>query len=356
MADALTLEETFRLYGAWAGIHDFDFDRTVDAVSQSITGVEPDTWQVYPCATGLLPNFSVQYHKTSYRQGILISSPDLSSYYLLATDSSGYMAIMRSTDFTAQYVPVATPEEADVEVTYQQQALDDTGTQMWRTITVYMNGAWVTSFNDLALVTSSPMSIGFAVYDTDVVHYTNILVPELAELVEFGTLDPGENDMNGLQRTIDGRYLKFFARWDGSLRAWRKKQRDQVMTFVNSQLQTQQVSDLSQLITHARMMGAYIWAEYADKTLVVQYGHRFQEVDNSMLLTDVECQIEAFNTVRRSQEASFTFSFEAQHVPILEPEDRITVNGTDWVINDYTVQSAAGRLNCTYNCRLYVWG
>jgi hypothetical protein len=104
------------------------------------------------------------------------------------------------------------------------------------------------------------------------------------------------------------------------------------------------------------MMGAYIWAEAVDTDTMKIYGHRFQEVNNSMLLTQSECADEAANTLKRSQEAAFGLRTQARHIPILEPEDRIEIDGESWIVKSYQFQQTGSRAVQVYECQRYVWG
>lgn len=352
----LTLESIFRHYGAWAGIHDFHFDARLALASKVVTGTLADDWTISAAAANLPPNFTVRYHKTAHRQAMHIGASGSSIYYTIGTDADGYPFIIWAGTAVTFSVPVATPEEADVEIVFRQQILDDREDVVWRTISIYMNDALVTTYStDAPIPVADNIQLSFCAYDADEVTYTSIVIPELCELAEFGTLDPGENAWGGLQRTLEGRYLKTFIRYDGSLRAWRKKTRDVVMTFDESNMTILRAYDPDELITHARMMGAYVWEEFFDPDLAQRYMHRFAEVDNAMLLTRKECREEAENSVRRSEEAAFTLTFEAQWVPVLEPEDRIIVDGESWIVSSIAITGEEGACRAIYRCRKYVW-
>jgi hypothetical protein len=352
MAAPLSVEEIFRRYGSWSGIHDFSFDVLGSATGVTVTG-NATGYTVDMQGYSLPANFTLRYHKTSNRQAVFISGGSISLF--VGTDSSGYIDIRKSSDIIAQQIPRATPTEADVEIVFRQQTFDDISGIVWRSATVYMNDSWVATYSDYVTQAYGNLDVGFTAYGSDITTYTNISVPELGDTAEFGTTDPGEYPMGGLQRTIEGRYLHYFVRWDGTLRAWKKKQRQNILTL-NALEGVRRSTDLPQLITHARMMGAYIWAEQIDANSLKIYGHRFQEVNNSMLLTQPECFEEAGNELKRSQENTFNITAQSRHIPILEPEDRITIDGEDWIVNDYTYTAMPSELSEVYNCRKYVWG
>lgn len=349
-----SLEDCLQRYGTWAGIQDYTFLDTYASDTVTVVGTVSG-WDA-PTVLGVVPaSLTLLYHKTSFRQGATILG-GTEVALVIGTDASGYPTIWEDSGTILQQIPVATPEEADVEVTVRQIVMDDTGTNIWLTATLTMNGRWVMSYSKLLTTTIGYLTVCLGAYDFDTVTYTNVRIPELAETTEFGTTDPGESAFNGLSRTIEGRYLFYYVRYDGSLRVWRKKERDAVLTLGNSVERFQKTQDLTSLMTHARMMGAYVWGESADTDLLSTYGHRFQEVNNPMLLTEEECDLEASNSLKRSEEQSFGATAIAQHVPLLEPEDRVTIFGDDWVINDYNFEVLGGDNRQTYNLRRYVWG
>ena len=351
----LTVEKIFKLYGSWAGIHDFDFEALVDIETVSVTGVTGGGWTTSEVEVDLPPNFSFRYHKTGWEQAVEFSDVPAGLTYLFGTDSSGH-PFVRANGNIVHYLDKLTPTEADVEIVFRQEILDEKSSSVRHSMSMYMNDRWYTTYaTEGNISVLENVKLKMAAYDTDVMTYTDLRMPELCETAEFGTLDPGENGSGGLQRTIEGRYLKYFVRADGTLRAWRKKVRDNVFIFGSSVEGFQRYHDLPALITHARMRGAYVEGVYYDETLTALYMHRFVELDNAMLFTKRECVIEAENTVRRSEEAAFSISFNAHWVPILEPEDRVVADGDDWVLNGFSISGSPGRARASYNGRKYVW-
>lgn len=356
VAPALSVEEAFRLAGSWSGIHDFQFDRQIFLGSFEVDGGSSGAWTP-AFIDGLLPsNFVMTYHKVNTRQGIIIRCDAVGLYWLICTDASGHPALLRSGVFNTLYLPNNTPTEADVTIVFQQQRFTDDADDLWRTVSVYMNDALVLSYAEQNSVAADNIKIGFAAYDSDTISYTDIAVPELCEIAEFLTLDPGEYPTGGLARTLDGRYVKWFIRHDGSLRAWRKRQRDLLLSITVSQDSLKLKYDPSSLTNHVRMAGAYVFGNSKDDDLIRAYGDRFAEVNNQMLLTQPECDDEAVREIKRSEENAFGVAFDAQHIPVLEPEDRIGVNGQSWVVNDYQWSIAQGEIQQTINARRYVWG
>lgn len=357
-APPLTVEEAFRNYGSWAGIHNFNFNRLLDipSATANVSGITGTGWVIEPLYDALAgPNMMVRYHKTQKRHGIVLNSVGNSLYFEILFDSNGYPSIEQSG--TIRYsIPVPTPAEADVDIVFRQQQLNDNQDIIWRSITIYMNGRWITSWSDYYTEAFGDIQVGLIAHKGDTVEFTDLVVPELHDTIEYGALDPGETAMGGLQRTMEGRYLQFFMRHDGTIRAWKKKQRDVVYDFTNNPFSFSKQNDHGALITHARMMGAYIWSEAIDEDLIRKFGHRFQEVDNSMLLTTKECTEEANNELKRSQEAAFMAQVESHHVPLIEPEDRVETDGQTWIITDISTGFNRNFIGSQFDLRKYVWG
>lgn len=361
----LSLEETFRLFGSWSNIHKFVFDKMLNQSSLTVTGITSGQWTTQNIPVANLPSsFEIRYHKTVYEQalGFLING----GVYIVGTDSSGYPFASYGTSLIEK-VPRVTPQEADVVIVFRQQQFENdasSGTSptaqnlVWYSVSIYMNDALIYSFIISSQATSTLNGIYFCAYGMNTVTYSNILIPDLPETAEFGTLDQGESPMGGLQRTIEGRYLRFFIRYDGSLRVFRTKAVASSETLLNEEFYvTSLISNLTDLATHIRMVGAYIWSEYFDPALSQLYGHRFREINNPMLITEGECETEAQRTIVRSQESVFQEQANMPFLPLIEPEDRIITPDGDWLMTDtqYTFEDG-GSSSMNVVVRKYGWG
>lgn len=361
----LSLEEVFRLFGSWSDIHTFVFDKMLNQASVSITGNVSNQWSGSTISIANLPSsFEVRYHKTAYQQAM--SFTITGNTYYIGTDVSGYPFAQQGSTLLEK-VPRVTPQVADVVVVFRQQQFENdasSGTSptatnyVWYSVSLYMNNSLQYCFILPALATTTVTEIGFSAYNTDVVNYTNVVVPDLPETAEYGTLDQGEIPYSGLQRTIDGRYLRMFIRFDGSLRAFRTKAVVSVQSLLDEEFYATSITkNMTDLVTHVRMVGAYIWAEYADTSLIEQYGHRFQELNNPMLITDGECETEAQRSIVRTEETVFQEKGNMPFLPLLEPEDRITTPDGTWLLTDiqYSMEDS-GAATATVTLRRYGWG
>lgn len=349
-APPLALEEIFRLYSAWAGIHDTQFDSLYSSDLVTVTGAESGDWDVQWLPSTFPANTVVQYYKQSLEQGVFFRVNG--TVYLVTTESTGHIYIYQDGNLV-HHVPRNVPTTGKVEIVFRQQRQSDDEADGWHGITVYINHAVMASYAYYAGNSFGAVEIGFAAYDLATVDYADVRVPELCEVAEYGTLDPGETPVGGLSRTIEGRYIRWFVRHNGALRAWKTKAIASAYEFTEYFRLTKS-TDVSELATHVRMMGAYIWVEAINNTLMRRYGHRFKEVNNPMLLTEQETSVEAGRTLKRIEEQTFTAEADVDFMPILEPEDHITLDG-EWMISGISLDIDMGIITEKLALRKYVW-
>lgn len=343
--DAFLIEDAFTAYAAFAGILDTIFDSLYTASGVTVTGTN------HPWLVQNLPaSFLVRYHKTSLAQGIVLGSD--SHQWRIMTNGSGYPEVYYN-DVLVQSIPVGTPTNADVIVAFRQMQMSDDESDIWVALSLWMNDRWITSYTVRRTELLQTLKFGLVGNAT----YTTIRIPELCDYAEYGTLDPGEASYGGLNRAIEGRYLRFFLRPTGELRAWKVKPIHAALTVPDrSDYQEQPSTDLRGLMSRVRMMGAYTWAEDFNADLVMRYGDRFQEVNNPMLLTVEECAQEAHKTLIRAQEQAFTDAITLPFLPFLEPEDRIETESGSWVVSEQQFEFQSGAIDHSITARAYVWG
>jgi hypothetical protein len=266
-------------------------------------------------------------------------------YYILFRFENGYGTPVGS-------VPVSVLS-GDVTITFSEYTSVDAKNTVWHSIG-FFNGSVVRKYVYMPTTpTAGDLYFGFtgSVLPTGL---TALTMPHLTEFAETTTLDPGESAMSGLQRAIEGRYLKMFMRWDGSLRAWRPKERDIASTYSRAMITNfNETKDPRALRTHIRQVGADLWAEYYDADLAKKHGHTFEELNNPYLLSEAECYQQAKLSVLRLQEQAFQASFTSIYNPLLEPEDRLLVKGTGRIIGERSVSLSSANAIETISTRLY---
>ena len=158
-------------------------------------------------------------------------------------------------------------------------------------------------------------------------------------------MDVGETPGGALMRAVGMRHINYFVRYDGTLKAWRPKASTTATTLGRSDLDEHvEVIDRRGLVSHWRQVGAWDSADAFDTDLLDLIGHRFYKDDNPDLMTEDECQVEADAALVRSQEYAHRLSVAGPYLPLLEPEDRVTINGVDWIVTSYGVEYKAGAL------------
>ncbi len=376
-----TVENSFRAYANYAGIHDFNFNRlyslaaadwsaasgvTATFGSDSITldaSTIPAAWYTVLQTRANLPHeVLIKYHKTQHRQGVVVRYLESTGEHFLATtDDNGYPTILKSSAsgyVTVMQVPRSTPQEADVMVAFRQMRFSDAEDDVWHSISVWMNDALVITHTEyVGSVITGSVRFGLAVYGGTSRTYTNVEIPEITDFAEWSSIDPGEEPMGGLQRSIEGRYLRFFARFNGALRAWKAKATAVVKTLTNAGLDEKQThTDKRVLYTHVRQVGAYTQAEFVRPDLFKKFQHRFTELNNPFLMNVEDCYREAERSIQRMEEQATTQTFGTEATPLLEPEDHIANDDGEWIITSRSFSLTRGRIKQTLNVRKYIYG
>lgn len=162
--------------------------------------------------------------------------------------------------------------------------------------------------------------------------------------------------MGGMQRFLEGRYVKHFIRFDGSFYAWRGEPIEISFTFDEDlALNLNEDYDFHGYYNHIRMIGAYEQAEFIHSELVRKYGHRFIEVNNPYLMSPEACYIEAQREIRRLQENFNTVTFVHPFMPLLEPEDRIGIIEKTWLLTRHSIKFTPGSIQVEVLGRLYTY-
>lgn len=375
ISEPLTLDRTFRLFGTFSGLSRYQIDNLFDL---DLVGWEGDLEMSLGGtlnfdATGLLdlnanihtlvdlpPTHAFSYHKFQYDQGVVVGyNPDTGNHFLVTTNNSGYPRIYKWVNDSYQVVQSIdkdTPEEADVMVSYTQQEMSDG--DYWHGVSLYMNGALVTTYIERSGQPVGRFYFGFYAPAGSTASYSNIVISDLSGFAEWNMLEPGVNPMQGLQQTLEGRYISFFARYDDQLRAWRPRavESAQTLTADDDLYESGVQIDQAKIYNHIRMVGAYTWAEKINETSIVDFEHRFAEVNNSMLFSEAECAYEAERTLKRSEEDAFGESVASCATPYLELDDRITTPNGDWLIDSIQWGLDHGYIQQQIDARKYVWG
>lgn len=226
---------------------------------------------------------------------------------------------------------------------------------LWHTVAMWINGIHVINYCEpQGSALAIPLKFGLAVRAGGGVTFSNVKIPQLGEMAEVATLDTGETSAGGLQRTIEGRYLKYQVRQQGQLHAWRSEPMGQSYMLDEHEGMSEDVHT-NQIKTHVRMVGAYDYAEYVDDTLISDYSYSFVETNNPYLMSEEDCKQEAKNEIRRRLEGSISGNVTNSAMHFLEVEDGLGVEGNARLINGLTLSYRGPQVEHRVDYRKDAW-
>lgn len=378
----LTVENAFRFFASFSGIHDFWFDRAYsllptdwlnpDGISLTFAPdeVELDTGSLSAAWHAIRVNddqigaeyvayatvetdasqvgFHVGNVKKEHLRVTLTASGVVEVYQMNgATEGDRLMRVSRPPvgdlggRFAISHRPFLTGSDKDED--------------LWLALSLWRDDCLIATYVEKRNATpEGPFGIGLAAYGGDTVTFRDVYVPELSSYAEYGTIDPGEEAAGGLDRTIEGRYLRFFIRHDGSLKAFRNKVTNAVVQLDRDHIYMPAPRvDFRKLKTHVRIMGAHDWAEAIDRSNIRTLGHRFQELNNPMLMSEIDCAREAQRQLRRYRSEAHTSNMETPALPLVELQDRIDEPAGQWILDGYTRAYTPGGILQSSTLRRY---
>lgn len=376
----LTVENAFRTYCNFGQIHNQIFEETYAQASANwiasanyTTGVEvtPSDDELFIDATDSIASWNVainltavphsvllRYHKDTDPQAAVVGFQSDGSFYLVGT-RSGHLVISKR-DSSGVFSDVlniakAYPAVADCEVALRHIRFSDDDSDLWRCISLWMNDALMCTYIEkVDGILSNPIYFGFGTYAGSSATFTDISIPQLTEFAETCTLDPSENPMGGLQRAIEGRYIKMVMRPTGSLRAWRPVQTESVHEFFDGDtLSTDLPFDRRSIFNHVRQVGAYRQAEFVRPDLIKEQGHRFTELNNPFLMTEAECYDQARLSILRMESEADGKTMVSPFTPLVQIEDHITTPDGEYIITGRDISIEQSRLYQNLQTRKY---
>ena len=373
---ALTVEEAARFFGTYGGILDYEFDDLVNGDDESqwtydsgITHSHSDGTFTVQAASAWkrvmsevkLPADHTIYVRTEGSDnyyGVIVGSDDDGNGYLVCNEGANAWKIYEVTAGAIGdavhhvYHPYNSPS-GDLIVTCRPFEMGDGEEHLWLQITLWRNDQHILTYSKkLAEPLAGPFHVGLAVYSSSSRTYSAVRVPELCLWAEYGTIDPGEEPMGGFERAMEGRYLKWFVRFNGALKVFRPKFREAAFTLAHPLRDDPRINQ-RQFKTRVRLMGAYNWGEAIARDLIATLGDRFEEVTNPMLMSEAECIMEAGRQIRRFASEAETNEAAIQGLPLLELEDRIDLPSGEWVVSAMDKTYPPGGIEYALGLRRY---
>lgn len=351
-----TVEGAFLAYGNWAGIHDYQFKSLVNISSVDVSPGS-GSWSTHQLTSELANDAELTFTVQSLGFGAYFTDSTTSTLMCGVTES-GYFEVWRNDELRCKR-PVECPVPAKMVVSYRQHRHSDDEKDVWASVTIWANDSVIDTYTEyIEKSAPPPLQAGLASSASTAINFTDVRIPLLTDYTEWSSLDPGENPIGGLNRAIEGRYTRFFLRWDGSLLAKQKQPTSPVFDFSGAftPLGKNRSIDLRGFSNHIRMLGAYVEAEFARSDLIARYGHRFAEIQNPYLMSELECYQQAERQIQRHEEQAQTMTIETHVTPLLEKEDHVTVDGEDWIVDSFQISGKVGNYSQQVSLRKYVYG
>jgi hypothetical protein len=308
-------------------------------------------------------------YKNCNRGGIIFRGTDKDDHYLFFwdADSVGFKKCSSGSYSTLVDVPKVFTSEADITVSWREMKFRRTADEKWLFMSAWVDGELAVTTEDDISNSTPGQKIGLAVYDSDIVYFDNIRIPELTEVIDWCSLDIGEAPGGALSRMIGRRHIKYFLRYDSTVRMWRPKSDTSTWTYQRHITRFQWNVDRRNLVGHWRQVGAWEEADRFDTTLLQKGVQRFHKDDNPDLMTKQSCYDEAGYAIQRLKEIADRVSMSVPAQVLQEPEDVVTVyfardgntiiNSVDYIVDleqGYTVSYENKKLGSTLHLRKQV--
>lgn len=350
------VENAFRAYCNWSGLHRFSFSDRYRLDSTTVVS-NANAWQTQ-MISALFPVSMLLQFDVDSPDGFGVRLCDTGTFAIEIHMQNNTVVVQEIADGSRTEVyqaPHKTYLRGHVEVGFREFRLSSDQLDVWNSMSVWVNNRLLFTYaKRVELVVPTDVQVGLLSYN-GATTFNNVRVPQLTSYTEWSSLDPGEVPMGGLDRAMEGRYIRYFLRPTGEVRAWRAdvKQPDYIFDTADEFEVSSESFDKRTIYTHVRMLGASVVAEAVDQALIKQYGHRFFEASNPYLMSESECRREAVEEIRRGLESALNEEIVTSYRPTLEPEDYIitpngnrTINSISWAfIQTQVEQILNARLN-----------
>ncbi|MHC4542907.1 MAG: hypothetical protein ACYSYL_00070 [Planctomycetota bacterium] len=359
------LEDAIRLTCSYAGLHDFDFKYEIDdgftsladwtiAAGASATVSDND---LYLTGGGGSSKWWPITHDLEIPLGLVASfdwtggtggfffkkNADDKRCFLLWWTSSSAGAAYVDADGTGHNMTIvprgfSTPARLQVLARYSLDSTDDE--RKWVQGLLFADGrAWVGFALDIGgtALDWDDYGVGFIAYEDASLRVDNLQIAELHRLVEWTIIDPGQAPASGMSRAVGTTRVTYMCRYDNTLRVWRPGNRDLDFTPAAGRVTRSELRREAIRATHVRVQAAIHEADAFDDDEGAVHGHRFVITNDPNVMTESEAFIEAERVLHDHGERARVGRFILPPCYLLEPNDRIYVDGQDWrVISAHT--------------------
>jgi hypothetical protein len=387
-----TIEENVKTLFSYAGIHDRSFDSALDetweaAIATGVWASTPATgiwtavvasgqaqgigdggsdWDYLLTVEDMPSEAELSVYKNCNRGGLVFRGTDANDHYLFFwdSDSCGFKKKSSGTYTTLLDIPKVYTGEGDITLCWREMKFRAMADEKWLFMSAWMDGELMATAVDDISSTTPGKKAGLAVYDTDTVNFGEFRIPELTEIIEWCSVDVGESPGSALSRMLGRRHIKYFLRYDGTLRMWRPKAATSTWTYQRQISGFNWNVDYRNLVSHWRQVGAWEEADYLDTALLEKGITRFHKDDNPDLMTKESCYTEAGYAIQRLKEIANRVDMRVPAQVLQEPEDVVTVlfvrddttviNSVDYIVDleaSYTVTFSGNKLTTELHLR-----
>jgi len=333
--------------GTWA---------TYGGVLHGTGGADPNVWYKVRHTTEVELGFVTTFDKTGNQGAFIVCCNDSYQGYLVwwAATAVGISDLDGATVTTLTWLPCAYTGNATVTVAVWPQryssidVIDDLTISLW--------------FDDkLLIVYTTPYDedkgkkVGFGVAGNSTLTFDDLRVPQLHQVVDWTSVDPGEVPAASLSRTVGQDEVFLHGRYDGTVKVWRNTETDSDWTVeADRPVMTAEVRQIFST-SHLRLLGALHEIDvFRDGT----QGHIFGLGDDPNALSEKGTYDRAVRKHLLIAEDGRRFQLYMAPNVVLEPEDIITYGGEKWRVTSVSLrirkQEASYSLSSVVEVRQYL--
>lgn len=363
-----TLEDLFKMYSAYAGIQQWKF---IDAIAEQNVSLVPSSVKIYQQPLTHSYKLIAEVEAPPDLEKVIVfinlrasATNRLSKTHYQIQFSSAHIMLNKYIEGRywrgdtkvpfVGYLRVAERSRhigSKIEVSIRTIVFRSLPEHTWLNISVWIDERLALTYLEwIKTPPETDYQIGLSSFSP--VTLKSVRVPQMQEIIDSITLDPGDSVWSGLGRALAGRTINMQVRHDGSLFAWQHYPRSSAITLQPDQIEffTHQF-DRRARYTHVRLVGAY---EEAEIIRANKGRHRFVEVKNPYVITRRECFRAALRALREFDESAEEVTFIMPLVPTLEIGDVISFNGIDYTIKAIEVNFEIGYAQMRVVCSKYI--
>jgi len=310
----------------------------IDSGALKGTGGGAAQWYKVRHSTEVELGFIATFDKTGNRGGFLVRCDDNYKGYLLwwTGTNVGVSKIEGDTETKLTQLPCTETGTASVQVAvipHSNESIDEVDTI---TFALWFDGKLLVAYTD-DYYSDYGKKIGFAVYESDVITFDNLSVPQLHRMVEWTSVDPGEIASSGLSRVIAYDDIRVQARYDGSVKIWRPNKTSSDWTVGTGRELDENQEYQHYWPTHLRLVGAL---HEIDRFRSGHQGHIFALAQDPNAMSEEATADRGTKRHRRNEEQATTRTVQLAPNPVLEPEDLVTYDSDTWCITNIDWRAA----------------